>query len=58
MFPDFFGDVAHKVGDGINIPWHAFARPDDTEAQSIAELLASFCQERGGLVAPTLTQEN
>ena len=47
--------TASQVGDGINIPWHAFARPDDTEAQSIAELLAAFCEERGGLVPTART---
>ncbi len=43
--------AASQVGhDGIVIPWHAFTRPDDTDAQSIADLLASFCESRGGLI--------
>lgn len=42
--------AASRAGhDGIAIPWHAFTRPDDTDAQSIADLLASFCESRGGL---------
>lgn len=41
--------AASQVGSGIIIPWHAFTRPDDTQAQNIAELLATFCGRRGGL---------
>ena len=42
--------TASQVGhDGIVIPWHAFTRPDDTGAHSIADLLASFCESHGGL---------
>lgn len=41
--------AACQVGDGIDIPWHAFTRPHDTHAQSIAALLATFCETRGGL---------
>lgn len=40
---------ASRVGDGIVIPWHAFTRPDDPQAGSIAELLATFCESRNGL---------
>lgn len=42
--------TASQVGhDGIGIPWHAFTRQDDTGAHRIAELLAAFCESRGGL---------
>ncbi len=42
--------TASQVGhDRIVISWHAFTRQDDLEAQCIADLLAAFCERRGGL---------
>lgn len=43
--------AASRVGDGINIPWHAFTRPDDDQARNIAALLATFCERHGGLAS-------
>ena len=39
-----------RVGEeGITIPWHAFFRPDDDDARTVADLLATWCAEHGGL---------
>jgi LysR family transcriptional regulator for metE and metH len=45
------GRVAEsRVGtDGISIPWHGFTRPDDDDAQSIVDLLATYCEKHGSL---------
>jgi len=44
--------AASRVGEtGIVIPWHAFTRADDDDAAALANLLATWCKEHGGLRA-------
>ena len=39
---------ASRVGaEGITIQWHAFYRPDDSDAKAIAEMLADWCAQTG-----------
>lgn len=42
-----------RVGDGITIPWHAFTRPDDLDAATVASHLADWCERNGGLRTTT-----